>query len=317
MGGSEVYPLEGPALGDSLFTPTEVTADLETLEKKIHQLGVDYEVFFTARADGKVNVPPPTRRQAEVEAITRHYLKSPPRRTADRFRFNTLVHRYRMSCERWSRRLRKQEEQGIVGRGSAAASRREAIAADDVSRPQVLAATRAPQGAVSGGQVRDLFSTFRGARKARGQAVADLSYGEFAERLAQRIDEARRVSPGRDLELRVDEVQGRVRVAVRPPRAAGGRGAGPGPRGGPARRDRAGAVPPLIPGRPSRFAGGRDPTDLDLLWGLDSCRASTSCRAAASCAQRRMAAPGVETAHGYSPAGAAIPLRGRPRPYGP
>jgi hypothetical protein len=202
-------------LGDSLFTPTEVTADLETLEKKIHQLGVDYEVFFTARADGKVNVPPPTRRQAEVEAISRYYLKNPPRRTADRFRFNTLIHRYRMNCERWSRRMRLQEEQGIVGRGTPA-SRRETLAADDISRPQVLAATRAPQGSVSGGQVRDLFTTFRGARKARGQAVADLSYGEFAERLAERIDEARRLSPGRDLELRVDEVQGRVRVAVRP-----------------------------------------------------------------------------------------------------
>lgn len=203
-------------MGDSLFTPTEVTADLETLEKKIHQLGVDYEVFFAARADGKVNVLPPSRRQAEVEAIVRHYLKSPPRRTVDRFRFNTLVHRYRMSGERWTRRMRQQEEQGIVGRGSAAAARRQTIAADDISRPQILASTRAPQGAVNGGQVRDLFATFRGARKARGLAVSDLSYAEFADRLGQRIDEARRLSPGRDIELRVDEVDGKVRVAVRP-----------------------------------------------------------------------------------------------------
>lgn len=201
-------------MGDSLFTPTEVTADLETLDRRLHQLSVDYEVFFSARADGKINILPPIRRQNEVEAIIRHYLKLPPHRTVDRFRFNTLVHRYRTSCERWSRRTRQLEEQGL-GR-SGRLTRREVLEAEDISKPQVLTATRAPAGEVSGGQVRDLFTSFRRARKARGLAVSDLSYAEFAERLASSIDQARRQSPGRDLELRVDELGGKVRVAIRP-----------------------------------------------------------------------------------------------------
>ncbi len=201
-------------MGDSLFTPTEVTADLHTLEKLIHQLGVDYELFFAARADGKNNVLPPQRRLAETEAIVRHYTKHPPRRTADRFRFNTLVHRFRMNGERWARRIRQQEEMGI-GRGvTAAAVRRERREALD--KPQVLATTRAVEGQATGGQVRDIYMAYRTARRNRGLAVSELDYAPFADKLAERLDKARQKSPGRDLELRVDEVDGMVRIAVRP-----------------------------------------------------------------------------------------------------
>lgn len=201
-------------MADSLFTPTEVSADLNLLEKTLHQLGVDYELFFMGRADGKTGLLPPHRRTAEVEAIVRHYTKNPPRRTAERFRFNTLVHRYRTSCERWARRLRAQEEQGISRPGTM--RRRDAKDALDISRPQVLAATRAAGGQPSGDQVRDVFVAYRTARRARGLPVADLKYAEFADRLAEQMTVARRRSPGRDLELRVDEVGGKVRISVRP-----------------------------------------------------------------------------------------------------
>jgi hypothetical protein len=199
-------------VADTLFTPTEVSADLNLLEKTLHQLGVDYELFFAGRADGKSNLLPPHRRIAEVEAIVRHYTKHPPRRTADRFRFNTLVHRYRMNCERWSRRIRQQEEEGL-GR-KAVPGRRSAEL--DLSQPQVLARTRAAAGQATGGQIRDLFLAYRTARKARGMAVLDLEYASFADGLTERLEHARNKSPDRDLELRVDEVDGKVRIAVRP-----------------------------------------------------------------------------------------------------
>ncbi|MCE5247117.1 MAG: MXAN_5187 C-terminal domain-containing protein [Candidatus Polarisedimenticolia bacterium] len=199
-------------MADTLFTPTEVTADLHLLEKTLHQLGVDYELFFAARADGKLNIPAPFRRLAEVEAIIRHYLKNPPHRTAERFRFNTLVHRFHTSMERWSRRLRQVEERG--GR-VAARRRREAAEEVDPNKPQVLAQVRAVGGAATGGQVRDLFVAFRTARKARGLAVHELEYAHFAEQLSRQLDVARERGPGRDVELQVSEVGGKVRIAVR------------------------------------------------------------------------------------------------------
>ena len=217
-GGAGLYicPRNGAPTGgfvaDSLFTPGEATADMNLLEKTLQQLSVDYELFFVARADGKINVLPPHRRIAETEAIVRHYTKTPPRRTVDRFRFNTLVHRYRTNTERWTRRMRQQEEQGIARWGAPRRAERQAL---DLTRPQTLAATRVQTGQATGDQVRDVYLAFKTARKARGISVASLNYKDFAEKLAVQLAEARRRAPGRDLELRVDEVGGKVRVAVR------------------------------------------------------------------------------------------------------
>ncbi len=196
---------------DSLFTPTEVTADLHLLEKTLHQLSVDYELFFAARADGKLGVQPPHRRLAEVDAIVRHFVKHPPHRTVDRFKFNTLVHRYRTSWERWRRRMKTLEELGATRAAAAAAHRH----VEDLSRPQVLLATRLRRGEASPTQLRDVYLAYRTARKARGLSVTNLAYTPFADKVADRLESARRRNPGRDLELRIDELGGQVRVGVR------------------------------------------------------------------------------------------------------
>lgn len=198
-------------MADTLFTPTEVTADLAILDKLLHQVGVEWELYFAGRADGK-RMFPPSRRLAEIEAIIQYYTKTPPHRTAERFRFNTMVHRYRTSQERVNRRLRQLEEMGIGLKASANKS----LKADDISKPQILAATRTTGGAPTGDQLRDIFQAFRNARRARGLSVSDLNYREFADKLASRLQQAREQVPGRDFELRVDEVGGNVRVAVRP-----------------------------------------------------------------------------------------------------
>jgi len=199
-------------VGDSLFNPVDAATDMQLLEKTIQQLVVDYELFFAARADGKLKVLPPHRRVAEVEAILRHYIKHPPHRTVHRFRFNTLVHRYRTQTERWRRRMKLLEEKGVTARAAASSARE----VEDLSKPQVLAATRLPGGQPSGNQLRDIFLAYKTARKARGLPVATLAYASFADRLAGKIGVLRQEAPDRDIELRVDEFGGMVRVAVRP-----------------------------------------------------------------------------------------------------
>jgi len=195
-------------LGDTLFTPTEVTKDLHLLEKTLQRLSVEYEMFLT-----RMTRWPPHQRMAESEAIIRHYSKHPPQRTADRFRFNTLVHRHRMNIERWNRRVRQMEEEGP---GSAVRSGRRDQHVEDLDLPQVLLCTRLMRGEATGTQLRDMYLAYRTARKARGLPVSSLSYAPFADRIGEALGQARERNPGCDFELRLDEVGGKVRVAVRP-----------------------------------------------------------------------------------------------------
>lgn len=199
-------------MADSLFVPTEVTADLAALEKLLKRIAIEWEMFINRSVQW-----PPHQRQAEIEAIIRHYTKAPPRRTAERFRFNTLVHRYRTNSERWSRRLRRVEESGN-GRGSAShrIGREERAAGEDVSRIQTLHRIRARAGRAKGDQMRDLYRAFREARKARGKSVSRLAYRDFAQRVDVYLQQARQRAAGQDVELRVDEVGGKVRIALRP-----------------------------------------------------------------------------------------------------
>lgn len=201
-------------MGDSLFTPTEARADLELLDKTMKKLGIEYEMFFSQQIRW-----PPTRTQNETEAIIRHYQKSPPRQTSDRYRFNTLVHRYRTSQERWARRRRQLEEQGVSLRhrygGSGVPDRAAERAVADISKPQVLLATTAREGSTTGDQMRDVYSAYRQARKARGQSISSLSYAPFANKVGELLARAKERNGGKDVELRVTEVGGKVTLSVR------------------------------------------------------------------------------------------------------
>ena len=200
-------------MGDSLFTPTNIRHDLDRLTKLMKRLSVEYEMFFSQQVRW-----PPWQRQAECDAIVRYYQKNPPRQTADRFRFNTLVHRYRTTLERFARRRRQLEEKGVIERRG---QRRTNIAGResvDVQRPQTLVAQTAREGRAHGDQMRDLYRAYREARRARGQEIRRLTYAPFAEKIERLLDKARAQAGGRDVELRLTEAGGKVTVAVRPVR---------------------------------------------------------------------------------------------------
>ena len=200
-------------MADSLFTPTNVRNDLDHLTKLMKRLSVEYEMFFSQQVRW-----PPWQRQAECDALVRHYQKNPPRQTADRFRFNTLVHRYRTMLERFARRRRQLEEKGMIERRGQRRSRiadRESI---DIHRPQTLVAQTARAGRAQADQVRDLYRAYRDARRARGQEIRKLSYAPFAEKIERLLAKARAKGGERDVELRLAEADGKVTVAVRPVR---------------------------------------------------------------------------------------------------
>ena len=196
-------------MADSLFSPTEVRADLDRLEKLLKRLATEYEMFLA----GSVRWPP-WQRQAEVEAIVRHFAKNPPQRTVDRFRFNTMVHRLRTSLERWGRRQRAIEMEGHRARLAGRAAR--PIQAEDVNRPHVMVQMRAGGGCLDATQLRDLYTSYKNASRARGLPVSGLTYRNFARKVDAAVGAARGQHPGRDVELLLDEVGGKVRLVVRP-----------------------------------------------------------------------------------------------------
>lgn len=195
-------------MADGIFQPTEVSADLERLEKAMRRLAIEYEMFLSQAIKW-----PPHQRLAEIAAILRHYSKNPPRRTVDRFKFNTLSHRHTTSMERWSRRLRKLELHGASMRFSKASEAKAALT--DVTKPFTLAATKLADGHAVGDQLRDFYLSYKQARKARGLPVSNLNYSSFADTMKDTLEQARSKNTGRDLELRVDEVGGKVRITVR------------------------------------------------------------------------------------------------------
>lgn len=196
-------------MADSIFVPSDVRSDLDRLEKLLKRLATEYEMYLA----GSIKWPP-WQRQAEIEAIVRHYAKYPPQRTVDRFRFNTMVHRLRTSLERWTRRQRAIEQAGHRARLGGGALR--AAEAEDVQRPHVMLSTVAAAGKADAAQLRDLYTAYKQASRARGLPVSSLTYRSFAHKLDAAVKQARTRHPGRDVELLLDEVGGKVRVVVRP-----------------------------------------------------------------------------------------------------
>ncbi len=196
-------------MADSAFIPSDVRSDLDRLEKLMKRFATEYEMYLA----GSIKWPP-WQRQAEIEAIVRHYAKNPPQRTVERFRFNTMVHRLRTSLERWSRRQRAIEQEGHRARLAGTTAR--SANAEDVNRPHVMLATVAPAGKADAAQLRDLFTAYKKASRARGLPVSNLTYRSFANKLDHAVKQARGRHPGRDVELLLDEVGGKVRLVVRP-----------------------------------------------------------------------------------------------------
>jgi hypothetical protein len=200
-------------MADGIFEPTTVRDDLKRLEKAMKRLAVGYEMYLNQSVRW-----PPHERRAECDAIIRHYSKNPPRQTSDRFRFNNLLHRYRTNLERWSRRMRALEESGALIRNGRPQRRAEI---EDPSKPYTLVAIRMSDEAKGADQLRDLYLAYRNARRARGMTVSRMGYGSFAKSINGHLEQARARSRDKNVELRLDTVGGKLRIAVRPVSAGG------------------------------------------------------------------------------------------------
>ena len=79
--------------------------DLQRLETDLRQLELDYTMFFAGQRPR-----PPVESRARVEATIRRWDRVPIQGSAERFRYNTLQHRFRTFADLWDRGLRAREE---------------------------------------------------------------------------------------------------------------------------------------------------------------------------------------------------------------
>ena len=159
--------------------------DLERLEKGIRLLKAQYSRYFVGSADR-----PPRELQATLAAIIHRQSAAGAttgRRTADHFRFNSVVSNFHVMTEMWNRNVRAAEE----GRGGAVTARRgkatttaPAPAGErEVFRAHLSAADSHPRDK----RWQSLYSSYlQAAQDATGKAPS-LSYQRFYERLHERV----------------------------------------------------------------------------------------------------------------------------------
>ena len=84
---------------------SNIQRGLEILTGELHQLEVEYNMFFTGRMQR-----PPWETRRRVETIIRRWDRGHIETGVDRFRFSTLQARYSTFADLWEREMRAREE---------------------------------------------------------------------------------------------------------------------------------------------------------------------------------------------------------------
>ncbi len=90
---------------DPLPDQAGLDRDLVRFETGLRQLEHEYAMFFAGR-----RARPPVETRARMEAIVRRWDGVSIQGTTERFRYNTLLFRFRAFANLWDRGLRAQEE---------------------------------------------------------------------------------------------------------------------------------------------------------------------------------------------------------------
>ena len=168
-------------------TEARFEEDLERLDQGMRVLKAQYNRYFVGSAER-----PPRELQATLAAIIHRRSAapgSPGRRTADYFRFNSMVSNFHVLTEMWNRNVRSLEE----GRGDSLVVRRArattatatpaATGEREVYRTCVSATTAQP----GDERWQGLYASYlQAAEKASGH-TASLSYQTFFDRLQDRV----------------------------------------------------------------------------------------------------------------------------------
>ena len=192
--------------------------DLETLEREMKRLHIEWEKFF-----GGVERKPPTELKQRVETLIRRN-SGGIRNNTDRFRYQTLTARYNTFNELWSKRLRALEEGRPVGmhgwraqQVAVAAPPREAETKPAVApapRPQEF---RVRDPGADQAAMRALFDQYLEARKQSGETAA-VKYESFQKVVAQQASRILSEKGAQAVDFRLETKDGKVSLKAKPVR---------------------------------------------------------------------------------------------------
>jgi hypothetical protein len=187
--------------------------DLETLDRLIRQLQIEWEKFF-----GGAERKPPTDLKGKVEALIRRYAYSEIRNNTDRFRYQTLSSRYNTFNELWAKRLRLMEEGRNMATGAPRVPPPAAAAAGAAAR----AAAGAPPGEFRISRpteekeaVKALFDKYLEARKQAGEG-GNVRFDSFEKIIAQQATRILGEKGGQAVDFRLETKDGKVTLKARP-----------------------------------------------------------------------------------------------------
>lgn len=185
--------------------------DLDTLERSIRQLQIDWDRFFSG-----LEKKPPNDLKVKVEAIVRRHANSEIRNNADRFRYQTLTARYSTFNELWSKKLRAREEGKAFGVHGLKA---EQMPPPPPPPPPPAAAGRTGEFRVQNPErdaatVRSLYESFLEARSRNGER-APVKYESFQKLIGQQASRILTDKGGRAVEFRLETKDGKVSLKAK------------------------------------------------------------------------------------------------------
>ena len=186
--------------------------DLDTLERSIRQLQIDWDRFFSG-----LEKKPPNDLKVKVEAIVRRHANAEIRNNADRFRYQTLTARYSTFNELWSKKLRAREEGKAFGVHGLKA---EMLPPPPPPPPPAAAARRSGEFRVQNPErdaatVRSLYESFLEARSQNGES-APVKYESFQKLIGQQAARILSDKGGKAaVEFRLETKDGKVSLKAK------------------------------------------------------------------------------------------------------
>jgi hypothetical protein len=185
--------------------------DLDTIERSIRQLQIEWEKFFSG-----IEKKPPLDMKTRLERLIRKYAGEEIRNNTERFRYQTLTARYATFNELWSKRLRAMEEGRPVAHlprhvPSASAPPTPAAAAAAAARAAAEYRVRNPSDTDG---VRALFDRYMEARREAGDE-GPVKFESFQKIISQQADRILKEKGGQAVDFRLETKDGKVSLKAK------------------------------------------------------------------------------------------------------
>lgn len=176
----------------------QMDEDLQRLELNIRQLKIQFDMYFAGGLK-----KPPYQLRSSVNKIIKYYAEARVGKYRQRFHFNSLVSRFNVLSELWSKRIRDLEE----------GTRRTPVMLDR-TRARLVAVCKVEDPARQQEALREIHEAFVAERQATGQE-RPISFQKFLQGVAAQTSQLRKNSECGEIELRVVVSEGKVQLKAR------------------------------------------------------------------------------------------------------